>query len=156
MQVTYQGTLPVQAKQADAGYDLCSLEEHSIAPGSSHLIKTGFAMQMPEGYAGLVCSRSGLALKHRVFVLNAPGIVDAGYTGDVGVILFNAGDRWFDVAAGDRVAQLVFVRVEHPEFVQGQLGETDRGANGFGSTDQIQAAEEQSLEYFNRYIAGDR
>ncbi len=134
MQITYQGTLPVQAKQSDAGYDLVSFEEHSIAPGSAHLVKTGFKMKMTEGYAGLVCSRSGLALKHRVFVLNAPGIVDAGYTGDVGVILFNAGDRWFDIAEGDRVAQLVFVKVEHPEFVEGELEQTDRGANGFGSS----------------------
>lgn len=134
MLVTYQGNLPAQAKPDDAGYDLCSTEEHTIAPGATRLVKTGFNMRMPAGYAGFVCSRSGLALNSRVIVMNAPGIVDCTYLGDIGVILFNAGDKYFDVAPGDRVAQLVFVRVEHPNFMAGDLGKTERGAAGFGST----------------------
>jgi dUTP pyrophosphatase len=133
MQVKYQGNLPKKNNPTDAGYDLRAIGTTTLEPFQQKLVKTGFNMRMPEGYAGLVCSRSGLALKHGVFVMNAPGIVDCTYTGDVGVIMYNAGENSFNVNDGDRIAQLVFVKIEHPEFTEGSL-EGERGENGFGSS----------------------
>ncbi len=126
----------MQATAGDAGYDLKAAESVSMAPGTRALIKTGLRLAIPPGYVGMVCSRSGLALKHGVFVLNAPGIVDPGYRGDVGVLLYNGGDRWFDINPGDRIAQLLFAKVEHPAMMFGliDVAETERGAGGFGHT----------------------
>lgn len=137
MHIRFDGApAPEQANAGDAGYDLKAIGPAiSIAPGGRALVKTGLRVAIPAGHAGLVCSRSGLALKKGVFVLNAPGIIDAGYRGEVGVILANMGDEYFDVNPGDRVAQLVFVRVEHPALVFGIADDTERGAGGFGSTD---------------------
>lgn len=138
---------PSYASEGDAGLDLRALEATVIAPGERQLVKTGIAVELREGTVGLVCSRSGLAYKHGVFVLNAPGIIDSGYRGDVGVILQNSGSEDFEIEAGDRIAQLVI-----QEFVTVKLVEVDdvtesvRGEGGFGSTGVREGAEEKVAE----------
>lgn len=130
-------TVPKIATQGSAGADLCATTSDVIYPGETKLVKTGINISIPLGYAGFVCSRSGLALKHGVFVLNAPGIVDSDYTGDVGVILHNSSDDRFTINSGDRIAQLLIVKCEHFMFNEvDALQDTDRGAGGFGSTGQ--------------------
>ena len=127
--------VPQLATSGSAGADLCSSIDVKLYPGETKLIPTGINISIPLGYAGFVCSRSGLALKKNVFVLNAPGIVDSDYTGDVGVILHNAGNDIFDVKAGDRIAQLLIVKCENFVFNQvAELKQTERGDGGFGST----------------------
>lgn len=127
--------VPQIATPGSAGADLCSSIDIKIYPGETKLVKTGINISIPLGYAGFVCSRSGLALKNNVFVLNAPGIVDSDYTGDVGVILHNSGDNIFNIKAGDRIAQLLIVKCEHFAFNEvTELQKTERGAGGFGST----------------------
>jgi dUTP pyrophosphatase len=126
---------PTYASEGDAGLDLCALEATVIAPGERALVKTGIAIELREGTVGLVCSRSGLAYKKGVFVLNAPGIIDSGYRNDVGVILQNSGSEDFVIEPGDRIAQLVvqeFVSVRLVEVEE--LGDSVRGQGGFGST----------------------
>jgi dUTP pyrophosphatase len=133
--VAEEGFLPVYAKEGDAGADLRSTEDLVLRPGETKLVKTGVRLGLPSGYVGLVCSRSGLALKSSVFVLNAPGVVDAGYRGEVGVILNNSGFSNFEVKRGDRIAQLMIQKFESPIWSEvSELDETARGAGGFGST----------------------
>jgi dUTP pyrophosphatase len=132
---TVQASMPVAATLGAAGYDLCASENKIITPSSPILVKTGLSMNIPRGYVGMVCSRSGLALKHGVFVLNAPGIIDSDYRGDIGVILYNSGDVDFEVIAGDRIAQILFVRLAPIGLEEvDSLDETVRGEGGFGST----------------------
>lgn len=127
--------VPKLATEGSAGADLCSAVEVTIYPGETKLVKTGINISIPLGYAGFVCSRSGLALKQNVFVLNAPGIIDSDYTGDVGVILHNASDDRFTVKVGDRIAQLLIVKCDYFWFNEvAELQETERGDGGFGST----------------------
>ena len=126
---------PTRATSGAAGADLVSAEEVTIAPGAVHAVATGIALAIPEGFEGQVRPRSGLALKHRVTVLNAPGTIDADYRGEVKVILINHGPEPFRISRGDRIAQLVIaavtpVRFEHADT----LADTDRGQGGFGST----------------------
>jgi dUTP pyrophosphatase len=135
MNINFDGApAPEQEKPNDAGYDLRASCAISIPPNGRALVKTALRVAIPPSHVGMVCSRSGLALKKGVYVLNAPGIVDSGYRGEIGVVLRNTGDQYFDVSEGDRVAQLLFVPVTHPQFVFGILDETERGAGGFGST----------------------
>lgn len=127
--------VPKLATKGSAGADLCAVNDVLLYPGETKLIKTGINISIPLGYAGFVCSRSGLALKQNVFVLNAPGIVDSDYTGDVGVILHNASEDRFAIKTGDRVAQLLIVKCENFVFNEVQeLNKTERGDGGFGST----------------------
>lgn len=129
--------IPQIATPGSAGADLCSSIDVKLYPGETKLVKTGINISIPLGYAGFVCSRSGLALKNNIFVLNAPGIIDSDYTGDVGVILHNAGENILDIKTGDRIAQLLIVKCEHFRFNQvDALQETNRGSGGFGSTGQ--------------------
>lgn len=128
--------LPARAHADDAGYDLCALEPLTLAPGARARVRTGIAIELPPGHAGLVVARSGLAARHGIALVNAPGIVDAGYRGEIEVLLLNT-DRGtpFRVAAGDRVAQLVIVAVATPPVVESQtLAATVRGEGGFGSS----------------------
>ena len=135
MEVRYDGApAPLQANYGDAAYDMKALGDTTIYPGETALIHTGLKMAIPHGYCGMVCSRSGLALNRGVFVLNAPGIIDATFRGEIGIILHNTGRDPFEVKPGDRIAQLLIVKVEHPQFIYGLLGETVRGEGGFGST----------------------
>ena len=127
--------LPSYAHPGDAGMDVRSIEELTIPPGGRALVRTGLVMQLPPDAEAQVRPRSGLALKHGVTVLNAPGTIDAGYRGEVGVILANFGDAPFVVEKGMKVAQIVVARVEQAEIEE--VLETDatmRGADGFGST----------------------
>ena len=123
------------AHEGDAGADLRSVEDTIITPNSRILVHTGLHMAIPAGYVGMVCPRSGSALKQGVTVLNAPGIVDSGYRGEVGVILLNTSEQTVTVRKGDRIAQMVFVPYAHMAFEHAEsLPETDRGEGGFGST----------------------
>jgi dUTP pyrophosphatase len=129
--------LPTYATPGDAGLDLVAREGVVLkAAGGRARIPTGIALAIPEGWAGLVLPRSGLALKHGITCLNAPGLVDSGYRGEILVLLVNtdpAAD--FEIHRGDRIAQLVIQRVEHVQFVEtDDLDDTDRGANGWGSS----------------------
>lgn len=127
--------LPAYAHKSDAGMDLRSVADVVIAPGGRALVPTGLVMLLPPGYEAQVRPRSGLALKHGVTVLNTPGTIDSGYRGEVGVILANFGDADFTVKKGDKIAQAVIAPVTQPEIVEtGTIDETDRGADGFGST----------------------
>lgn len=127
---------PVQAHHDDAGYDLHAAEAATIGPGQRASVGTGIAVAIPEGHAGLVLPRSGLAARHGIALVNAPGLIDAGYRGEVRVLLLNTDrEAAFEVAPGDRIAQLVIVRHETPELVEvDSLDETVRGDGGFGST----------------------
>jgi len=131
--------LPVPHYQTEhaAGVDLYAAidGETAIAPGAWKLVPSGIAVAIPEGYEGQVRPRSGLALKHGIGMLNGPGTIDADYRGEIGVILFNFSEAPFPIKRGDRIAQMVFVKVEKAEFrtVAG-LAETKRGAGGFGHT----------------------
>lgn len=123
------------AHEGDAGADLRSVEDTIITPNSRILVHTGLHMAIPDRYVGMVCPRSGFALKQGVTVLNAPGIVDSGYRGEVGVILLNTSEQTVTVHKGDRIAQMVFVPYAHMAFEHVEsLPETDRGEGGFGST----------------------
>ena len=127
--------LPSFAHWGDAGADLTAAEGLVIGPGERALVPTGFSLAIPQGHAGLVMPRSGLAIRAGVTVINAPGLIDAGYRGEVKVALINHSKEPFAIERGDRIAQLVIVEVAQPEFVAvDALDETSRGEGGFGST----------------------
>jgi len=126
---------PTRAHPTDSGLDLVSVETLSLAPGAFHAYDTGIQLELPAGYEGQVRPRSGLAAKKGVTVLNSPGTIDTAYTGNVKVILINHGPGTVDIKAGDRIAQLVIAPVSLMECVEvTEVAETDRGANGLGST----------------------
>lgn len=136
--VAEPGFEPVYAKAGDAGADLRSTETVTIAPGQRALVKTGVKLALPNGYVGLVHPRSGLAAKHGITVLNAPGTVDAGYRGEVMVTLLNTSVESFEVSRGDRIAQLLIQSVEKAQFLAvSELPESTRGETGFGSSGRI-------------------
>jgi dUTP pyrophosphatase len=127
--------LPAYARDDDAGLDLYAAETVTLAPGARALVRTGVALAIPPGFAGLVLPRSGLALRHGVTLLNAPGLIDAGYRGEVKALLINHGQEPVTLSRGDRIAQLVVQRVEHITLTPvPELTPTARGAGGFGST----------------------
>ena len=127
--------LPSYAHPSDAGMDVRSVDELTLAPGRRALVHTGLVMLLPPGYEAQIRPRSGLALKSGVTVLNAPGTIDSGYRGEVGVILANFGGADFQVKTGDKIAQIVVAPVTQSEIVETEdVDETDRGADGFGST----------------------
>ena len=128
--------LPRYAKGGDAGADIVSRIDFTLAPGERALVPTGIAIALPDGYVALVHPRSGLAIKHGVTMVNAPGTVDAGFRGELQIILINH-DKSEPVSfkRGDRIAQLVIQKVERAEFVEVQeLPGSGRGTGGFGST----------------------
>jgi dUTP pyrophosphatase len=127
--------LPTYATAGAAGMDVVAAESLTLAPGARHAVATGFAIAIPEGYEVQVRPRSGLALKHGVTCLNTPGTIDQDYRGEVKVILANLGDQSFDIARGDRIAQLVPAPVQRATLDEvADLDDTDRGSGGFGST----------------------
>lgn len=137
MKIKFSGVEPIKGRPEDAGADLFSQIETVIHPGETKLIPTGTRIHLPKTAVGFVCSRSGLALKNSVHVLNAPGIVDSGYTGDVGVILYNAHPQnRIRIVKGDRIAQLVIQRVPRFSFkrLKGKVKKSERGDQGFGSS----------------------
>jgi dUTP pyrophosphatase len=127
---------PKKAHESDAAFDLYSSGLAVIAPGETETIGTGIALSMPDGICSFVLSRSGLAAKNAVFVLNSPGLIDTGYRGEVKVILHNAGRESYPVTPGDRIAQLFFSTVLDVALRENSLfgEETDRGEDGLGST----------------------
>lgn len=127
--------LPAYAHASDAGMDLRSVDDLVIPSRQSALVHTGLVMMLPLGYEAQVRPRSGLALKSGIFVLNSPGTIDAGYRGEIGIILANFSDEPFVVAKGDKIAQMVIAPVIQPQIEEvDEIDETDRGAGGFGST----------------------
>jgi dUTP pyrophosphatase len=126
---------PQSARSDDAGHDLCTIESISIAPGDRAAVGTGLAIALPIGYAGLVLPRSGHAARHGVTVVNAPGLIDSGYRGEIKVLLINHGNDHVVFAPGDRIAQLVIIELPSVTFHEvAELDHTDRGVGGFGST----------------------
>ena len=129
--------LPKYQTEGSAGIDLPAAIEGSatIDPGARLLIPTGFAFSIPRSYEGQVRPRSGLALKHGITVLNSPGTIDSDYRGEVSVLLINHGNKTFFFERGDRVAQMVFTKVEQVKFKEVKvLDKSDRGIGGYGST----------------------
>ena len=127
---------PTRANEGDAGLDLYAAEAATIGPGERLDVGTGIAIEIPDGHAGLVLPRSGLALRHGIALVNAPGLIDAGYRGELRVLLLNT-DRAeaFEVAPGDRIAQLVIAAVATPAPVEvAELAGSARGEGGFGSS----------------------
>jgi dUTP pyrophosphatase len=133
-----EARVPERAHAGDAGYDLCSVEEVDLAPGARALVRTGISVAIPDGHAGLVLPRSGLAVRHGISLVNAPGLIDSGYRGEILVLLINH-DREdpFRVQRGTRIAQLVLVRAWEAAFEEVELleaGPDGRGEGGFGSS----------------------
>jgi len=127
--------LPTMGTPGDAGYDLRSSAAKVLRPGERALLPTGVSLALPQGFVGLVHPRSGLAAKHGVTVLNAPGTVDAGYRGEISVTLINHGAEDFTISIGDRIAQIVFQKFDVANFIQvSELPGSMRGTAGFGST----------------------
>jgi dUTP pyrophosphatase len=127
---------PAPAHPGDAGYDLHAAEAVRLEPGTRASVGTGVAVEIPDGHAGLVLPRSGLAARHGIALVNAPGLIDSGYRGEVRVLLLNTDrEEPFDVSVGDRIAQLVLVAHAAPELDEvGDLADSARGSGGFGST----------------------
>ena len=130
-----RATLPTRGSEEAAGADLRTLEALTVPAHQTVQAHTGIALELPLGYAGLVYARSGMALKFSMTLLNTPGTIDAGYRGEVGCIMFNAGEQPYEIKRGDRIAQMVIAALPDVQMVEcGELTETDRGAGGFGST----------------------
>ena len=128
--------VPLYANDGDAGCDLVAVESCTLkARGGRALVATGLAVAIPEGHGGFVLPRSGLASRHGVTCANAPGLIDPGYRGEIGVVMFNLGSAEYVVEKGDRIAQLVIAKYEAVEWEEGdELGDSKRGAGGFGSS----------------------
>jgi dUTP pyrophosphatase len=130
--------VPERAHAGDAGYDLRSVEEAELAPGGRALVRTGISIAIPDGYSGLVLPRSGLAVRHGISLVNAPGLIDSGYRGEILVSLINHDRReTFLIERGTRIAQLVFVRAAAALFSEVEFLEATpdgRGEGGFGSS----------------------
>ena len=118
----------------DAGLDLRSVADVRLEPGIPQLVPTGLAIEVPPGYEAQIRPRSGLAQKHAITLPNSPETIDPGYRGEVRVILLNLGRETYQVHAGDRIAQMVIARYEAIEWEEGDLGDSSRGAGGFGSS----------------------
>jgi dUTP pyrophosphatase len=131
-----EGRIPERAHPGDAGLDLVAAEARDLAPGARVAVPTGIAIAVPPGHAGLVLPRSGLARRHGVTLANSPGLIDAGYRGELLVVMINLGTEAHRVEAGDRIAQLVIAPITVPRAVETtELPPSDgRGEGGFGST----------------------
>ena len=127
--------VPARGRAGDAGYDLRSTDRVSIPHAARRLVGTGIALALPPGIGGLVTPRSGLALEHGVTLLNAPGLIDPNYRGEIKVILHNTGEKRYTIEIGDRIAQLLLVPYWSPElYAVDKLDDTARGSDGFGSS----------------------
>lgn len=131
-----EAIIPKYQTEGSAGFDFHALGSYILAPGETKLIKTGLSIALPEGYELQIRSRSGLALKHEVFVLNSPGTIDSDYRGEIGIILNNKGFHSFHVNNGDRIAQGVVSKYEKVNMIEAKLESTERGEGGFGSTNK--------------------
>ena len=128
--------LPTYAKGGDAGADLVTTKDFTLAPGERALIPTGISIALPDGYVALVHPRSGLAIKHGLTLVNTPGTIDAGYRGEIACILINHDSKeTVSFVKGDRIAQLIIQKVERADFVEvEELPGSGRGSGGFGSS----------------------
>lgn len=128
--------LPEQAYPGDAGFDLAACEHHTLEPGERAVVATGLAVEIPQGYAGFVQPRSGLAARHGIGIVNSPGLIDSGYRGEIRVVLVNTDSHApFAVEPGMRIAQLVIIPVAAVRLVEvDELVVSERGARGFGSS----------------------
>jgi dUTP pyrophosphatase len=134
-QMHQNATVPTLGTEGAAAFDLYAVADGHIDGNSNAVIPVGIGMEIPPGYVGLICSRSGLAAKKNVFVLNAPGVIDSDYRGEIKLIMMNAYIVRFSYKAGDRLAQMMFIKHERVIFEQAvELGGTARGEGGFGST----------------------
>jgi len=131
-----EATLPGRAYVGDAGLDLATCERLELAPGERAVVPTGLAVAIPEGFAGFVQPRSGLAARHGIAVVNSPGLIDSGYRGELRVVLLNTDrERAFLAEQGERIAQLVVLPVPELELIEvDELPGTERGVRGFGSS----------------------
>jgi dUTP pyrophosphatase len=136
VRLSEQAVVPARAYDSDAGLDLSASERVELAPGARAVVGTGIAVAIPEGHAGFVQPRSGLAARHGISVVNSPGLVDAGYRGELQVVLLNTDlEETFVVEPGMRIAQLVVLPVALPEPVEvSELPASERGEKGFGSS----------------------
>lgn len=133
--IPHTGPAPVKAHPTDAGYDLETTAATILGPGQRALISTGLHINLPAGTVGYICPRSGLAAKHGIAVLNAPGVIDPGYTGEILVNLANFGPDSYTIYRGERIAQLIIHQTVDVDWQQvSEFEETQRGNNGHGST----------------------
>ena len=143
-------SFPIRATKLAAGYDLFATKDEVIRPLDRKLIGTGIKLKkMPEDMQGEIRSRSGLANKYGVFVLNSPGTIDPDYRGELKVLLANIGHLPFDISRGDRIAQLLFIKYETPTFNHKSISHYERGEKGFGSTG---IGHTETLEEYNEWI----
>ena len=131
-----EARLPESAYAGDAGLDLAACERVELGPGERAVVPTGLAVAIPEGHAGFVQPRSGLAARHGIAVVNSPGLIDSGYRGEIRVVLLNTdGEETFVAEAGERIAQLVVLAVPDVRLAEvDELPESERGVRGFGSS----------------------
>lgn len=133
--LNYEAVIPKKTRIGDAAFDISSIEDVVIKPNSKHLTKTGIAIEIEDGYCGLVLPRSGNAVNHGITIINTPGLIDSNYRGEIKVGLLNTSDKEFSVLKGDRIAQLLIVPVVDVEVdVVEALSESNRGSKGFGSS----------------------
>lgn len=133
--LTETTVIPSYGTENSAGIDLYSITNTNIYPNETKIIQTGIAIELPTGSCAFICSRSSLASKHGIFILNSPGIIDSDYRGEIKCILHNCSNTVFYVSLGIRIAQLLILRHEKIQWeIVDSLSTTDRGANGFGST----------------------
>lgn len=127
--------IPEQAYDGDAGLDLAACDHVMLGPGERAVVPTGLALEIPDGYAGFVQPRSGLAARHGIGIVNSPGLIDSGYRGEIRIVLLNTSREAFSVEPGMRVAQLVVVPVAAVRLIEvDELASSDRGVQGFGSS----------------------
>ena len=133
--ITNDAKIPKIEHEGDAGFDIYSNEETTILPMERKLIGTGISISVPKGFEAQVRPKSGLAINHGLTLLNTPGTIDAGYRGEVKVILMNLRKKEYKIEKGKKIAQVVFNKIEEPELIEvDELDESKRGENGFGST----------------------
>jgi dUTP pyrophosphatase len=118
----------------DAGLDLRAVEQKTLTPGVPQLVPTGLAIELPPGYEAQIRPRSGLALNHAITLPNSPATIDPGYRGEIRIILLNLGKDDYTIQPGDRIAQMIVTRYETVDWEEGELGDSGRGAGGFGSS----------------------
>ena len=134
--INSNGKVPSQNHFSDIGYDISASENITLKSNEVTLVSTGIAISLPDKCAGFVLPRSGLSTKHKITLINSPGLIDPGYTGELLVPLMNHGEKDYDIKAGVRIAQLVLINTHGVDFkVVDSLPETDRSSGGFGSTD---------------------
>ena len=133
--LTNEALVPKKQHELDIGYDLASVENITLPSKQVTLVRTGLSISLPAGLAGFVLPRSGLATKHQITLINSPGLIDPGYTGEILIPLINHSDVSYNISKQERVAQLVLVNSDNVEFdVVDELNVTERSSNGFGST----------------------